>query len=124
MQPLSEHRCDARPPHRPNRVISHLRERRARFGTLSRVVGSSFRELPTRRAAIVVCGLCALATLACACLLMAAVLVPAPAAVVPFVVAVSIGLPMLTALEVPAAVAVLRSGRRPPTTAAPLDRRA
>jgi hypothetical protein len=69
---------------------------------------------------MVACGLCGLAVLACAGLLTAAVLVPAPAAVVPLIVAVSIGLPVLTAMEVPAALAVLRSG----PVAAPLDHRA
>jgi hypothetical protein len=50
----------------------------------------------------------------CAGLLSAAALVPAPAAVLPFIVVVCIGGPMVAALELPAAIAGLgRTGRRP-----------
>lgn len=62
---------------------------------------------------MVSCLLCALATLMCAALATCAALAPAPPAVLPFVVLVSIGCPMLLALDLPAAVAVLRAtGRR------------
>jgi arginine exporter protein ArgO len=68
--------------------------------------------LPSRQRAIVTCLLCALATLMCAGLATCAALAPAPPAVVPFVVLVSIVCPMLLALDVPAAVAVLRATGR------------
>ena len=69
------------------------------------------RSLPTRRQAVLACAFVALTALTCAVLLSAAVLVPAPAVVVPFVVAICIGCPMLAALELPASIAVLRAGR-------------
>jgi hypothetical protein len=49
--------------------------------------------------------------LTCAGLVSAAVLVPAPPVVVPFLVATCIGFPMRAGLELPASVAVLRAGR-------------
>jgi len=47
----------------------------------------------------------------CSGLLTAAVLVPAPPAVVPLIVAACIGCPMLAAVQLPALVAALRAGR-------------
>jgi hypothetical protein len=70
------------------------------------------RPLPTRRQAIFGCVFVALTVLTCAGLVSAAVLVPAPAAVVPFLVATCIGCPMRAALDLPASLAVLRAGRR------------
>ena len=55
---------------------------------------------------------------ACGAILCAAVLVPAPAAVVPFVVIVCIGCPMAAACELPRAIADLRR----PSDAGPLAR--
>jgi hypothetical protein len=69
------------------------------------------RPLPTRRQAILACVFVALTTLTCAALVSAAVLVPAPAIVVPFLVATCIGCPMRAALELPTSIAVLRAGR-------------
>ena len=53
-----------------------------------------------------------LLALACAGLVTAAALVPAPPAMLPFVVATGIGCPMLAALELPKSLAVLRRGAR------------
>jgi hypothetical protein len=66
-------------------------------------------------------------------LLLAAALVPAPAAVLPLVVLVGVGMPMVVAYELPPAVASLRAHRRLvaamrrdlarlPETAHPFDR--
>lgn len=71
----------------------------------------SFRPLPSRRQALVACALVFLVLLTCAALMSAAVLVPAPPAVVPFIVTIAIGCPMLAALQLPGSIAVLRSGR-------------
>jgi hypothetical protein len=68
---------------------------------------------PTRRRAILVCVFVALTVVMCAALLSAAALVPAPAAVLPFLVLIGIGCPMVAALELPAAIAGLRGPRRP-----------
>jgi hypothetical protein len=57
------------------------------------------------------CVFVALTTLTCAGLVSAAVLVPAPPVVVPFLVATCIGCPMGAALELPASLAALRAGR-------------
>ena len=70
------------------------------------------RPLPTRRQAIFGCVFVALTVLTCAGLVSAAVLVPAPAVVVPFLVATCIGCPMRAALDLPASITVLRAGRR------------
>jgi hypothetical protein len=70
------------------------------------------RPLPTRRQAILACVFVALSTLTCAGLVSAAVLVPAPPVVVPFLVIACIGCPMGAALELPASIAVLRAARR------------
>src|SRR5207248_4236946 len=67
-----------------------------------------FRPLPTPRQALMACVLAALTALLCSGLLGAAALVPAPHAVLPFVIAVCIGCPMVAAWELPASVTVLR----------------
>jgi hypothetical protein len=82
----------------------------------------SSRSFPSRRGAIVTCALSALIALSFAGLLAAAALTPAPAAVLPFIILVCIGCPMLAALELPAAFAVLRHGRE--HLAVPLDEEA
>jgi hypothetical protein len=74
--------------------------------------------IPTRRHAILLCAFVALTALMCAALLSAAALVPAPPAVLPFLVVVCIGCPMVAACELPRALAGLRAAR--PSTA-PLD---
>jgi hypothetical protein len=68
---------------------------------------------PTPRRARAVCLVAALTALTCAALVAAAVLAHPPAAVLPLVVTVSIGFPVLAAWELPAAIAVLRASRRP-----------
>jgi len=69
------------------------------------------RPLPTRCQAILICVIVSLTAVACAALLTAAVLVPAPPVVLPLIVATCIGGPMLAALELPVSIAVLRAGR-------------
>lgn len=54
----------------------------------------------------------ALTVVTCAALVSAAVLVPAPPVVVPFLVVTCIGCPVGAALELPASVSVLRASRR------------
>jgi hypothetical protein len=71
----------------------------------------SSRPLPTRRQAIFACAFAALTVLTCAGLVSAAVLVPAPPVVVPFLVVTCMGCAMLATLELPVAVAVLRAAR-------------
>jgi len=66
---------------------------------------------------MLLCAFVALTALMCAGLLSAAALVPAPPAVLPFLVVVCIGCPMVAAMELPGAVAGLR-GRRPIDTRA------
>ena len=61
-----------------------------------------------RRRVVLVGLFAALATLACATLLTAAVLVPAPVAVVPFLVLTCLGCPMAGAYELSRAVAAVR----------------
>ena len=70
------------------------------------------RSTPTRLKALLTCAFVALLALACAGLVTAAALVPAPPVVLPFIVATGIGCPMLAALELPASLAVLRRGGR------------
>jgi hypothetical protein len=70
------------------------------------------RPIPTRPQAVLTCTFVALTALMCAGLVTAAVLVPAPPVVVPLIVATCIGCPMLAALELPASIAALRTGRR------------
>jgi hypothetical protein len=89
------------------------------------------RTLVTRRRAILLCAFAGAVALVCAGLVIAAALVPAPAAVVPFVVLVGIGVPMIVTLELPPAIATLRNARavtafrrgldRLPEAAHPLD---
>jgi hypothetical protein len=62
----------------------------------------------TRHQARLICLTAAVTALMCAGVLAAAVLVPAPAAVVPVVVAVCICCPMLAAWELPGAISALR----------------
>jgi hypothetical protein len=70
------------------------------------------QAVPTRRRAILVCVFVALTACMCAALLGAAALVPAPPAILPFIVVVCIGCPMVAACELPSAVAGLRAARR------------
>jgi|SRR5689334_1366399 hypothetical protein len=58
------------------------------------------------------CAFAAVTALAAAALLTAAALVPAPPAAIPFLVLVCVGCPMVAAVELPDAVAVLRRERR------------
>jgi hypothetical protein len=69
------------------------------------------QALPTRRQAVLVCVCAALTALMCAGLLGAAALVPAPPAVLPFLVVICIGGPMAAACELPSAIARLRGAR-------------
>jgi hypothetical protein len=80
------------------------------------------RPLPTRQRAAAACVFAAITALVCAGLLSAAVLAPAPAAVVPFIVAVCIGCPVVAAWDLPASIAVLRSSRALVTLRRSLDR--
>jgi hypothetical protein len=75
----------------------------------------------------------AIVALACVALVTAAALVPAPPAVLPLVALVCVGLPMAATVELPGAIATLRSDARAlaalrrhlaelPETAHPLDR--
>jgi hypothetical protein len=79
------------------------------------------------------CCLAAVVVVAAVGLLLAAALAPAPPAVLPFVVLVGVGMPMVVAYELPPAVASLRAHRRLvtamrrelaqlPETAHPFDR--
>jgi hypothetical protein len=65
--------------------------------------------VPVRRRAILVGLFAVLATLVCAALLTAAVLVPAPTAVLPFVIATCLGCPMAAAYELARAIAAVRA---------------
>jgi hypothetical protein len=69
------------------------------------------RPIRTRREALLTCAFVALTAVICAGLMTAAVLVPAPPAVLPLIVATCIGCPMLAALQLPALATALRSGR-------------
>lgn len=73
---------------------------------------------PTRRDALLNCSYAFLAALACAGLLSAAALVPAPPAVLPILVATCIGIPMTAALDLRPSIAVLRRSEPPPAVAA------
>jgi ABC-type nitrate/sulfonate/bicarbonate transport system permease component len=85
--------------------------------------------MTTRRRAIIVGLFASAATLVCAALLTAAVLVPAPTAVLPFVIASCLGCPMAAAYELSRAVAAVRDPHvelrrdldRLPETPHPLD---
>ena len=67
------------------------------------------QPLFTRRQAVVHIVFVALTALACAALVAAAALAQAPAVVLPLVVAVGIGFPMLAACELPAALRAWRT---------------
>ena len=66
---------------------------------------------PSRGRAILVCASVALIVLACGGLLGVAALAPAPPAVLPFVIAVSLGCTMVAAWELRPWVAILRAYR-------------
>ena len=66
------------------------------------------RSLPTPRQALLVCIDALVAAVLCAGVMIAAALVPAPTAVIPLAVVVGIVCPMLSAVELPGAIAVLR----------------
>jgi hypothetical protein len=68
----------------------------------------SHPPLPTYGQAIATCAFTALSALMCAALMGAAALVPAPPSVLPFVIAVCVGYPMLAAWQASSALAVLR----------------
>jgi hypothetical protein len=67
------------------------------------------RRLPTHHQATLRCALTALTAIFCAGLVGAAAVVPAPPAVLPFIIGVCVGCPMLAAWEASFSVAVLRS---------------
>ena len=67
------------------------------------------RAIPSRRQAMATCIFTALSVAACAGLFTAATLAPAPLAVVPLLIAVCIGFPLMTAWSLPLAIAVLRT---------------
>jgi hypothetical protein len=64
--------------------------------------------IPTPGRAVRACVFVAMTAFMCAALLSAAVLVPAPPATLPLILAICIGLPMAAAFELPTAVRVLR----------------
>jgi hypothetical protein len=68
----------------------------------------SSRRLPTYGQAVAACAFMALTALACAGLLSAAALVPAPPVMLPLIVTVCVVVPMVVALESTSALAVLR----------------
>lgn len=72
--------------------------------------------MPDPRQALLTCALAATAAIACAGLVVAAALVPAPPAALPLLVALCIGCPLLAAWDLPVAVTVLRLRRAGPVT--------
>jgi hypothetical protein len=70
------------------------------------------RRIRTRGQAILTCIFVGLSVVICAGLVTAAVLAPAPPAVVPLIVGTCIGCPMLAALELPGLVAAWRARRK------------
>jgi hypothetical protein len=78
--------------------------------------------LPTRRRALLTCIFAATTAVVCAVLVTAAVLVPAPAAALPFLIALCIGCPLAAAWELPIALAVLRLAPDVPPGDPPVDR--
>jgi hypothetical protein len=85
----------------------------------------ALRPIPDPRHALLTCVLAGMAWVACAGLLAAAALVPAPPAALPFLIGVCIACPLLAAWELPIALAVLRMGRAPlDQRTGPLDRAA
>jgi hypothetical protein len=85
--------------------------------------------VPARRRVVFVALFAAVAALACGAVLTAAVLVPAPVVVLPFVIATCLGCPMAAAYELAQAVAAVRDPQlelrreldRLPETPHPLD---
>jgi hypothetical protein len=69
----------------------------------------SSSPLPTRGQALLVCATVALTVLACGGLLLTAALVPAPPVVLPFIVVVCIGFPMVASWELRPSLAILRA---------------
>lgn len=68
------------------------------------------RAIPTRRQAYASCVLAALTLAGCAGLMTAATLTPAPVGVLPLVIAVCIGCPLVMAWSLPLSILVLRAG--------------
>jgi hypothetical protein len=66
------------------------------------------RHSLTRRQGIAQLAFAAVVVVACAGLIGAAALVPAPVTVLPLVVIVCVGMPMVATVELPAAIAALR----------------
>jgi hypothetical protein len=75
---------------------------------IARTMAPRRGPLPSRLAAGLTCALVAVTALVCAAILCAAALVPAPTAILPFVVVVCVGGAMAVACELPRAVAELR----------------
>ena len=71
----------------------------------------TFRPLPDRRRAMALCAFAGLTVVTCAGLVLAAALAAAPAAVLPLIVVVAVGLPVAATWDLPVAVAVLRAAR-------------
>jgi hypothetical protein len=69
------------------------------------------QALPNPRQALLSCVLAAVVAIACAALLTAAAVAPAPPAAVPFLALVCIGCPVFAAWEIPVALAVIRAQR-------------
>jgi len=69
------------------------------------------RSLPTPQRAVRICVVAAVTAVTCAGLVCAAALAPAPAVLMPFIVAVCVACPMLVAWDLPAAAAALRRRR-------------
>jgi hypothetical protein len=67
------------------------------------------RPLPTYRQSVAACAFMALTAFACAGLLSAAALVPAPPVVLPLIVTVCVVVPMVVACDSASALAVLRT---------------
>lgn len=70
------------------------------------------RASMTRRRAILVCVNALITAVACCGLCVAGVLGHAPAAVAPLIAACCVGMPVVAALQLPAALSVLRGGHQ------------
>jgi hypothetical protein len=70
------------------------------------------RVLPTRKQAIRLCVVAAATVVICAGLLVAAILAHAPVALLPLIVVVCVGCPMVAGWELPSALATFRYHRR------------
>jgi hypothetical protein len=68
--------------------------------------------VPTRRRALGLCAVALVTALACAALIAAAALVPAPRPILPVAILTGIAMPMAMAYELPAAIATLRHHSR------------